>query len=355
MNIKTIVTTGMLFLAGTIVSGQTSTNQVKEKNMEKLELVKEWDKVFPQSNKVIHEKVTFRNRYGIMLAADMYIPKNAGGKLAAIAVSGPFGAVKEQSSGLYAQTLAERGFLTIAFDPSYTGESGGQPRYVASPDINTEDFCAAVDFLSTLDDVDSERIGILGICGWGGMALNAAAMDTRIKAMVTSTMYDMSRVNANGYFDAMDADQRYELRRQLNAQRTLDAKKGTYELAGGVVDPLPDDAPQFVKDYYAYYKTPRGYHKRSLNSNNGWNKTSSLSFINMPLLAYSDEIRGAVLMIHGEKAHSRYFSEDAFKKLKGDNKELLIIPGASHVDLYDNQANVIPFDKIESFFREYLK
>ena len=355
MSIKTIVATGMLFLAGTIVSGQTSTNQVKEKNMEKLELVKEWDKVFPQSNKVVHEKVTFRNRYGITLVADMYIPKSAKGKLAAIAVSGPFGAVKEQSSGLYAQTLAERGFLTIAFDPSYTGESGGQPRYVASPDINTEDFCAAVDFLSTLDDVDPERIGILGICGWGGMALNAAAMDTRIKATVTSTMYDMSRVNANGYFDAMDADQRYELRRQLNAQRTLDAKNGTYELAGGVVDPLPDDAPQFVKDYYAYYKTPRGYHKRSLNSNNGWNKTSSLSFINMPLLAYSDEIRNAVLMIHGEKAHSRYFSEDAFKKLKGDNKELLIIPGASHVDLYDNQANVIPFDKIESFFREYLK
>lgn len=355
MSIKTIVATGMLFLAGTIVSGQTSTNQVKEKNMEKLELVKEWDKVFPQSNKVVHEKVTFRNRYGITLVADMYIPKNAKGKLAAIAVSGPFGAVKEQSSGLYAQTLAERGFLTIAFDPSYTGESGGQPRYVASPDINTEDFSAAVDFLSTRDDVDPERIGILGICGWGGMALNAAAMDTRIKATVTSTMYDMSRVNANGYFDAMDADQRYELRRQLNAQRTLDAKNGTYELAGGVVDPLPDDAPQFVKDYYAYYKTPRGYHKRSLNSNNGWNKTSSLSFINMPLLAYSDEIRNAVLMIHGEKAHSRYFSEDAFKKLKGDNKELLIIPGASHVDLYDNQANVIPFDKIESFFREYLK
>jgi len=355
MSIKTIVATGMLFLVGTIASAQTSTNQVKEKDMEKLELVKEWDKVFPQSNNVIHKKVTFRNRYGIMLAADMYIPKNVEGKLAAIAVSGPFGAVKEQSSGLYAQTLAERGFLTIAFDPSYTGESGGQPRYVASPDINTEDFCAAVDFLSTRNDVDPERIGILGICGWGGMALNAAAMDTRIKATVTSTMYDMSRVNANGYFDAMDADQRYELRRQLNAQRTIDAKKGTYELAGGVVDPLPDDAPQFVKDYYAYYKTPRGYHKRSLNSNNGWNKTSSLSFINMPLLVYSDEIRHAVLMIHGEKAHSRYFSEDAFKKLKGDNKELLIIPGASHVDLYDNQANVIPFDKIESFFREYLK
>ena len=355
MSIKTIVVTGMLFLAGTIASAQTSADQIKEKNMEKLELVKEWDKVFPQSNKVIHEKVTFRNRYGITLAADMYIPKNAEGKLAAIAVSGPFGAVKEQSSGLYAQTLAERGFLTIAFDPSYTGESGGQPRYVASPDINTEDFSAAVDFLSTRDDVDPERIGILGICGWGGMALNAAAMDTRIKATVTSTMYDMSRVNANGYFDAMDADQRYELRRQLNAQRTIDAKKGTYELAGGVVDPLPDDAPQFVKDYYAYYKTPRGYHKRSLNSNKGWNKTSSLSFINMPLLTYSDEIRNAVLMIHGEKAHSRYFSEDAFKKLKGDNKELLIIPGASHVDLYDNQANVIPFDKIESFFRAYLK
>ena len=276
MSIKNIVITGMLFLAGTIASAQTSADQIKEKNMEKLELVKEWDKVFPQSNKVIHEKVTFRNRYGITLAADMYIPKNAEGKLAAIAVSGPFGAVKEQSSGLYAQTLAERGFLTIAFDPSYTGESGGQPRYVASPDINTEDFSAAVDFLSTRDDVDPERIGILGICGWGGMALNAAAMDTRIKATVTSTMYDMSRVNANGYFDAMDADQRYELRRQLNAQRTIDAKKGTYELAGGVVDPLPDDAPQFVKDYYAYYKTPRGYHKRSLNSNKGWNKTSSL-------------------------------------------------------------------------------
>ena len=293
MSIKNIVITGMLFLAGTIASAQTSADQIKEKNMEKLELVKEWDKVFPQSNKVIHEKVTFRNRYGITLAADMYIPKNAEGKLAAIAVSGPFGAVKEQSSGLYAQTLAERGFLTIAFDPSYTGESGGQPRYVASPDINTEDFSAAVDFLSTRDDVDPERIGILGICGWGGMALNAAAMDTRIKATVTSTMYDMSRVNANGYFDAMDADQRYELRRQLNAQRTIDAKKGTYELAGGVVDPLPDDAPQFVKDYYAYYKTPRGYHKRSLNSNKGWNKTSSLSFINMPLLTYSDEIRNA--------------------------------------------------------------
>ncbi|WP_441293835.1 alpha/beta hydrolase [Bacteroides sp. CAG:633] len=321
--------------------------------MEKLELTNEWDKVFPQSDKVNHSKVTFHNRYGVTLAADLYVPKNATGKLAAIAVSGPFGAVKEQSSGLYAQTLAERGFLTIAFDPSFTGESGGQPRYVASPDINTEDFCAAVDYLSTRDDVDPERIGILGICGWGGMALNAAAIDTRIKATVTSTMYDMSRVNANGYFDSMDADQRYELRRQLNAQRTVDYRNGSYERAGGVVDPLPADAPQFVKDYYAYYKTPRGYHKRSLNSNDGWNKTSSLSFINMPILTYSNEIRSAVLMIHGEKAHSCYFSRDAFKKLTGDNKELLIIPGANHTDLYDN-LKVIPFDKIESFFREYL-
>ena len=321
---------------------------------QKQSLVQEWDKVFPQSDKVHHMKVTFRNRYGIILAADMYIPRNAEGKLPAIAVSGPFGAVKEQASGLYAQALAERGFLTIAFDPSYTGESDGEPRYVASPDINTEDFCAAVDFLSIRDDVDAERIGILGICGWGGMALNAAAIDTRIKATVTVTMYDMSRVNANGYFDSMNADARYELRKQLNAQRTEDARNGSYAFAGGVVDPLPVDAPQFLKDYHSYYKTERGYHKRSLNSNNGWNKTSSLSFINMPILSYSDEIRSAVLMLHGEKAHSRYFSEDAFKKLKGGNKELLIIPDASHVDLYDN-LNVIPFDRIERFFREYLK
>lgn len=344
-------------LAGlTTVSAETATDKCNFSNgndMEKLELTNEWDKVFPQSDKVNHSKVTFHNRYGVTLAADLYVPKNATGKLAAIAVSGPFGAVKEQSSGLYAQTLAERGFLTIAFDPSFTGESGGQPRYVASPDINTEDFCAAVDYLSTRNDVDPERIGILGICGWGGMALNAAAIDTRIKATVTSTMYDMSRVNANGYFDSMDADQRYELRRQLNAQRTVDYRNGSYERAGGVVDPLPADAPQFVKDYYAYYKTPRGYHKRSLNSNDGWNKTSSLSFINMPILTYSNEIRSAVLMIHGEKAHSCYFSRDAFKKLTGDNKELLIIPGANHTDLYDN-LKVIPFDKIESFFREYL-
>lgn len=313
------------------------------------------DRTFPVSDKVTVESVRFKNRFGITLAADLYKPKQAEGKLPAIAVSGPFGAVKEQSSGLYAQTMAERGFLAIAFDPSYTGESSGEPRYVASPDINTEDFSAAVDFLSIREDVDPERIGIIGICGWGGMALNAAAIDTRIKATVTVTMYDMSRVNANGYFDAMDADARYELRKKLNAQRTIDARNGSYALAGGVVDPLPEDAPQFVKDYYDYYKTKRGYHKRSLNSNNGWNVTSSLSFINTPLLTYSDEIRSAVLMIHGEKAHSRYFSEDAFKKLKGDNKELLIIPGASHVDLYDNQSGVIPFDKIERFFYTYLK
>ncbi|MCM1030648.1 MAG: alpha/beta hydrolase [Oscillibacter sp.] len=322
--------------------------------METLNLTQEWDKTFPQSDKVNHRKVTFRNRYGITLAADLYEPRNASEKLAAIAVSGPFGAVKEQASGLYAQTMAERGFLTLAFDPSFTGESGGEPRYVASPDINTEDFSAAVDYLSTLPNVDAERIGIIGICGWGGFALNAAAIDTRIKATVASTMYDMSRVNAKGYFDSMTADERYELRKQLNAQRIEDYRQGKYALAGGVIDPLPDDAPQFVKDYYAYYKTPRGYHKRSLNSNNGWNKTSSLSFLNAPLLTYSDEIRNAVLLIHGEKAHSRYFSEDAFKKLTGNNKELMIIPGASHVDLYDN-TEAIPFGKLEVFFKENLQ
>ena len=312
------------------------------------------DKTFAPSDKVKVERVHFTTRFGITLAADLYTPRNAQGPLPAIAVCGPFGAVKEQASGLYAQTMAERGFLTLAFDPSFTGESGGEPRYVASPDINTEDFCAAVDYLSTRNDVNPDRIGIIGICGWGGLALNAAAIDTRIKATVSSTMYDMHRVNANGYFDSMDADARYALRQELNTQRTEDARNGSYALAGGVVDPLPDDAPQFVKDYYAYYKTPRGYHPRSLNSNGGWNKTSALSFINTPLLAYSDEIRSAVLMIHGEKAHSRYFSEDAFKRLKGDNKELMIIPGASHVDLYDN-LEVIPFDKIERFFRQYLQ
>lgn len=312
-------------------------------------------KTFAPSDKVVTERVSFKNRFGITLVADMYRPKNAEGPLPALAVSGPFGAVKEQSSGLYAQTMAERGFLTIAFDPSFTGESGGEPRYVASPDINTEDFSAAVDYLTTRPDVDSERIGIIGICGWGGFALNAAAIDTRIKATVAVTMYDMSRVTANGYFDSMDEDARYELRKKLNEQRTIDAKNGSYALAGGVVDPLPEDAPQFVKDYYAYYKTPRGYHPRSLNSNNGWNVTSSLSFINTPLLTYSSEIRSAVLLVHGEKAHSRYFSEDAFKKLKGDNKELLIVPGASHVDLYDNVAGVIPYDKIEKFIRGNMK
>ena len=320
--------------------------------MEKLNLTQEWDKVFPKSDKVNHRKVTFRNRYGITLAADLYTPKGTEGKLPAIAVSGPFVAVKEQSSGLYAQKMAELGFLTLAFDPSYTGESGGTPRYVASPDINTEDFCAAVDFLSVQENVDPERIGIIGICGWGGMAINAAAMDTRIKATAAMTMYDMTRVNANGYFDSENtADARYAKKQAMNAQRTADYKNGTYALAGGVVDPLPEDAPQFVKDYYGYYKTQRGYHPRSLNSNGGWNVTSSLSFMNMPILQYAGEIRSAVLLVHGEKAH---FSEGAYEKLTGDNKELMIIPGANHVDLYDNLA-AIPFEKLRSFFEEYLK
>ena len=323
--------------------------------MEKLNLTQEWDKVFPKSDKVDHKKVTFHNRYGIILAADMYTPKGAVGKLPAIAVGGPFGAVKEQSSGLYAQKMAELGFLTIAFDPSYTGESGGTPRYVASPDINTEDFCAAVDFLSVQENVDPERIGIIGICGWGGMAINAAAIDTRIKATAAMTMYDMTRVTANGYFDAEDSEQaRFEKKKAMNAQRIEDYKNGIYALAGGVVDPLPEDAPQFVKDYYAYYKTPRGYHSRSLNSNGGWNVTSSLSFLNMPILQYSSEIRSAVLLVHGEKAHSRYFSETAYSKLTGDNKELLIIPGANHTDLYD-QMDIIPFEKLNAFFTEYLR
>ena len=323
--------------------------------MEKLNLTQEWDKVFPKSDKVDHKKVTFHNRYGITLAADMYTPKGTEGKFPAIAVSGPFGAVKEQSSGLYAQKMAELGFLTIAFDPSYTGESGGTPRYVASPDINTEDFCAAVDFLSVQENVDPEHIGIIGICGWGGMAINAAAIDTRIKATAAMTMYDMTRVNANGYFDSEDSEQaRFEKKKAMNAQRIEDYKSGSYALAGGVVDPLPEDAPQFVKDYYAYYKTPRGYHSRSLNSNGGWNVTSSLSFLNMPILQYSSEIRSAVLLVHGEKAHSRYFSETAYSKLTGDNKELLIIPGANHTDLYD-QMDIIPFEKLNAFFTEYLR
>ena len=323
-------------------------------NDEKLTLTQEWDKTFPQSDKVTHSKITFHNRYGITLAADMYVPKNVSGTLPAIAVAGPFGAVKEQASGLYAQTMAERGFLTIAFDPSYTGESGGKPRYVASPDINTEDFSAAVDFLSVQDNVDPEKIGIIGICGWGGMALNAASMDTRIKATVTSTMYDMSRVTANGYFDSMDEDQRYQMKEQLNAQRTTDYRNGEYALAGGLPDVLPDDAPFFMKDYFDYYKTDRGYHPRSLNSNGGWNITSSLSFANMPIHCYASEIRNAVLIIHGEKAHSVYFSKDVFPKLRGDNKELLLIPDAVHTDLYD-RMDVIPFDKMDAFFNTYLK
>lgn len=320
-----------------------------------LTLTNEWDKTFPKSEKVNHSKVTFHNRYGVTLAADMYVPKNADGKLPALAVSGPFGAVKEQSSGLYAQTMAERGFLTIAFDPSFTGESGGEPRYVASPDINTEDFCAAVDFLSVQENVDPERIGIIGICGWGGMAINAAAIDTRIKATAAMTMYDMTRCTANGYFDSEDSEQaRYEKRKAMNEQRIVDYKNGSYALGGGVVDPLPDDAPFFVKDYYDYYKTDRGYHERSLNSNGGWNITSSLSFLNMPILHYANEIRSAVLLVHGEKAHSCYFSRDAFANMikdskYADNKELLIIPEAVHTDLYD-KTDIIPFDRLEQFF-----
>lgn len=325
----------------------------RNKNMDTLNLTQKWDKTFPKSDKVEHTKVTFHNRYGIALAADLYKPQNAQGRLAAIAVSGPYGAVKEQVSGRYAQTLAEYGFLTIAFDPSYYGESGGTPRNLTSPEISTEDFSAAVDYLSVRKDVDAQRIGILGICGWGGFALNAAANDPRIKATVTSTMYDMSRVNANGYFDKMTVDDRYELRKKLSEQRTEDYLAGNYERDGGVVNPVPEDAPLFVKQYHNYYKTERGYHRRSPNSNDGINKTATLAFINMPILSYIEEIRSAVLLVHGEQAHSRYFSEDAFKRLKGENKEILIIPGANHTDLYDNE-NVIPFNKINNFFVKYL-
>lgn len=344
------------------ISASTERTDLKMAPKEQLNLTKEWDKTFAQSDKVNHSKVTFVNRYGITLAADMYVPKNAEGKLPAIAVCGPFGAVKEQASGLYAQTMAERGFLTIAFDPSFTGESGGHPRYMASPDINTEDFQAAIDFLSTNEMVDPDRIGIIGICGWGGMALNTAALDTRIKATSAITMYDMARVNANGYFDSENtADARYAKRQALNTQRTADYKNGSYTLAGGVVDPLPADAPFFVKDYYDYYKTERGYHPRSLNSNGGWNVIGCMSFLNQPILAYTNEIRSAVLIIHGEKAHSCYFSRDAYKNMIDgnpytDNKELMIIPDAVHTDLYDGgDKNYIPFDKLESFFKEYLK
>ena len=329
---------------------------------EKLKLTQEWDKTFPKSDKVDHCKVTFVNRYGITLAADMYVPKEALDRLPAIAVCGPFGAVKEQCSGLYAQIMAERGFLTIAFDPSFTGESGGNVRYMASPDINTEDFMAAVDFLSLCDKVDPDRIGIIGICGWGGMALNAAALDTRIKATVASTMYDMARVNARGYFDSEDSEEaRYQKRTAMCVQRLADLKDGEYTLGGGVVDPLPKDAPYFVKDYYDYYKTERGYHPRSLNSNGGWNVIGCESFLNQPILQYSSEIRSAVLVMHGDAAHSCYFGKDAYASMVKDsqyagNKELLIIPGASHTDLYDGgNKYAIPFDKLAAFFRENLK
>ncbi len=326
---------------------QTTDNMMKT---EALTLVQEWDKTFPKSEKVDHSKVTFANRYGITLAADLYKPKNAEGRLPAIAVSGPFGAVKEQSSGLYAQELAEKGFLTIAFDPSYTGESGGAPRYVASPDINTEDFSAAVDYLLSRADVDADKVGILGICGWGGIAIQAATNDPRIKATVASTMYDMTRVNANGYFDSENTpEQRNAKRAAMAAQRTADYREGAYKLGGGVVDPLPDDAPKFVKDYHAYYKTPRGYHKRSLNSNGGWNVTSNLPFLNFKFFEYAGELENAVMIIHGDQAHSFYFGKDAFGKLKGDNKEFVVIPGASHTDLYD-QKDIIPFDRLAEFF-----
>ena len=374
-----------MFAALFFGSCTTSEKQTNEMNVkEQLKMTQEWDKTFPKSEKVNHKKVTFHNRYGIELAADMYTPKNADGKLAALAVSGPFGAVKEQSSGLYAQHMAERGFITIAFDPSFTGESGGEPRRMASPDINTEDFLAAVDYLSVQDNVDADRIGIIGICGFGGMAVNAAALDPRIKATVAMTMYDMSKVNVEGYFASENTPvQRMENRKAIAAQRTVDYKVGTYQRAGGVIDPLPDDAPWFVKDYYSYYKTERGYHERSGNSNDGWNTIGCQSFMNQPLLAWAHEIDNPVLLIHGEKAHSRYFSEYAFERMTGKkpfnssitecataneiptgkyagsykegNKELLVIPGASHVDLYDDVAGVIPYDKIESFFNDNLK
>lgn len=361
---KNLLMAVVLILCGCTQKDETNKNN--ENMNTTLQLTQEWDKVFPQSDKVNHKKVTFKNRYGIELAADMYTPKDAKGKLPAIAVSGPFGAVKEQSSGLYAQHMAELGFLAIAFDPSFTGESGGEPRHMASPDINTEDFLAAVDFLSVQDNVDPERIGIIGICGFGGMAVNAAAIDPRIKATVASTMYDMSKVTVEGYFKSEDTkEQRMEKRKAIAKQRTEDYKNGSYKRAGGVVDPLPDDAPQFVKEYYDYYKTKRGYHERSGNSTDGWNVTGCQSFLNQPLLAWAHEIEAPVLLIHGEKAHSRYFSEYAFEKMTGvhvegesktiGNKELMIIPGAVHCDLYDDKAGVIPYDKLAEFFKSNLK
>lgn len=351
-NIKAIIFSAMILSVVTTVYAKDKGNVVK---MEKLNLEKKWDKTFPKSDKVDHKKVTFTNHFGITLAADMYTPKAGGSKLPAIAVCGPFGAVKEQCSGLYAQEMAERGFLTIAFDPSFCGESGGTPRYMQSGDINTEDFQAAVDFLSNQQNVDSEKIGIIGICGWGGMALNTAGIDTRIKATAVMTMYDLSRISANGYFDAADNEQaRFEARKALNAQRTEDFRTGNYVTAGGLPEAVPADAPDFLKQYFAYYKTERGYHPRSLNSNNGWAASTGTSLLNTKLLAYSNEIRSAVLIVHGEKAHSRYMGEDAFKKLTGTNKELMIIPNATHCDLYD-QKSFIPFEKLQNFFETNLK
>lgn len=349
----------MLLIAASLTAkSQTMNNLNTNRSVapaEQLTLTEEWDKVFPKSYKVDHRKVTFVNRYGITLAADMYSPKGATGKLPAIAVSGPFGAVKEQSSGLYAQQLAERGYLTIAFDPSFTGESGGMPRRVASPDISVEDFSAAVDFLSVQPEVDADRIGILGVCGWGGIAIQSAINDPRIKATVASTMYDMTRVTANGYFDGDNsAEKRNAARAAMAAQRTADYHSGEYKRAGGVVDPLPDDAPQFVKDYYAYYKTPRGFHPRSGNSTDGWNATSALPFMNFKFFEYAGELENAVLIVHGDKAHSYYFGKDTFALLKGDNKQLLTVKGASHCDLYD-QIDIIPFDEIAAFYKQYLK
>ena len=349
----------MLLIAASLTAkSQTMNNLNTNRSVaptEQLTLTEEWDKVFPKSYKVDHRKVTFVNRYGITLAADMYSPKGATGKLPAIAVSGPFGAVKEQSSGLYAQQLAERGYLTIAFDPSFTGESGGMPRRVASPDINVEDFSAAVDFLSVQPEVDADRIGILGVCGWGGIAIQSAINDPRIKATVASTMYDMTRVTANGYFDGDNsAEKRNAARTAMAAQRTADYQSGEYKRAGGVVDPLPDDAPQFVKDYYAYYKTPRGFHPRSGNSTDGWNATSALPFMNFKFFEYAGELENAVLIVHGDKAHSYYFGKDTFALLKGDNKQLLTVKGASHCDLY-GRIDIIPFDEIAAFYKQYLK
>ncbi|MDE5607568.1 MAG: alpha/beta hydrolase [Muribaculaceae bacterium] len=355
MNLKSITLAAAFTLTALTAKPEIMDNTVTSlAPAEQLTLTSEWDKVFPKSDKVDHHKVTFVNRYGITLAADMYTPRGATAPLPAIAVSGPFGAVKEQSSGLYAQQLAERGFLTIAFDPSFTGESGGQPRRVASPDINVEDFSAAVDYLSTLPEVDPDRIGILGVCGWGGIAIQAAINDPRIKATVASTMYDMTRVSANGYFDADNsAEKRNAARAALAAQRTADYRAGSYQRAGGVVDPLPDDAPQFVKDYHAYYKTPRGFHPRSGNSTDGWNMTSVMPFMNFKFFEYAGELESAVMIVHGENAHSRYFGEDTFKLLHGDNKELLIVADASHCDLYDN-LDKIPMNQIAAFFTTYL-